>query len=140
MTNCLHKITCGEKMIGFTMEIAEEGKYSGSNFNYLVDSLEEAENINVRDACFGFFPNKPIVPFEGNKHDIVYGEDEFSATRKTIIYKKKRVGHVDKLQNGKFAHPYRLHEFDALEEAGEDYVQLCNALPMLFPVSTAVKK
>lgn len=136
---CLYKITCGEKMIGFTMEIAEEGKYSGSNFNYLVDSLEEAELSNTRDACFGLFPDKPIVPFTG-EHNIIYGEDAFSATRKTILYKKKRVGHVDELKNGKFAHPYRFHEFDTLEEAGEDYIQLCNALPMLFPVSTAVKK
>lgn len=137
---CLHKITCGEKMIGFTIEIAEEGKYSGSNFNYLVESLEEAENINVRESCFGFLPDKPIIPFKGDKNDIVYEEDELIKARKTIVYKEKRVGHVDTLKNGNYAHPFRFHEFDTLEEAGEDYVNLCNGFPVLFSADNAVKK
>ena len=133
--SCLHKITCGKKMIGFTMDIAEEGKYSGSNFDFLVDSFEKAEDENVRDACFGIFGlfiDKPVVPFEGDTGEIMYAENKFSAMRKTIIYKGNTIGHIDKLQNGRFAHPYRFLEFDTLEEAGEDYVQLHNLIPHLF--------
>lgn len=124
MTTALYGIEKFGKVVGFTMELEGGGTYSGSNFDHIAYSREEAEKENVDNEGFGQITTKPMIPFKGENELIQYENSDDTDSKKFVYYNGRKYGHVNQLKNNKFAHQHRLHEFDSREEAAKDLISI----------------